>query len=85
MQAKLNSDGSDTSLCFCYFSLPAVYVRSSVRSPLMPAVHVRGFAYNGCVLSTAAVHLKDNYTLLPDTEDRCLATELSADWSYNSK
>jgi urate oxidase len=27
-------------------------------------------------------YLKDKYTLLPDTEERCLATELSANWTY---
>jgi urate oxidase len=27
-------------------------------------------------------HLKDKYTLLPDVEDRCLSTEVTATWRY---
>jgi len=30
-------------------------------------------------------YLHDKYTLLSDTQERCMATEMSAEWRYNSK
>ena len=27
-------------------------------------------------------YLKDKYTLLPDTQERCMATEMTASWNY---
>ena len=29
-------------------------------------------------------YLKDKYTLLPDTQERCMATEMTASWNYSS-
>lgn len=44
---------------------------------------VRGMTILKTTQSGFSEHLKDEYTLLPDCEERCLATELSSEWSFN--
>mmetsp|Transcript_88695 Transcript_88695/g.177345 ORF Transcript_88695/g.177345 Transcript_88695/m.177345 type:complete len:345 (+) Transcript_88695:58-1092(+) len=51
------------------------HVKSSIRGMTVLKTTQSGFSD----------YLKDSYTLLPDTDDRCLATELSAEWTFNGR
>uniref|UniRef100_A0A7S3NR90 Uricase n=1 Tax=Aureoumbra lagunensis TaxID=44058 RepID=A0A7S3NR90_9STRA len=43
---------------------------------------LRGMTFIKTTQSGFENHLKDKYTLLPDVTERCLASELSAEWHY---
>lgn len=59
-------------------------VRMSRNSPTTVTSSIVGMTILKTTASGFAGYLKDEITLLPDCDDRCLATEVSAEWNLNS-